>query len=207
MALADIGTTEVILPEFTVDEENVETEIPPTYAGVVTEEQWNEQTNATNYTVESVTKSTRLSTGEALGGYSTNFKSAENGSEEPGHNYPYRAYLEDGVYNITYNKEAERYEARKTNYTVDDFSISSQTVETKLNYSDFTYNEYQGRYEGVITVDNLEYQMYLYFNNGELVKIEMLLNVYEQDLQLKAEALISNVGTTVVELPEYVIVE
>lgn len=207
LALADIGTTTVTLPEFTIDEEDVGTEIPPTYEGVVTEEQWNEQTNATNYTVESVTKSTRLSTGEALGGYSTNFKSAENGSEEPGHNYPYRAYLEDGVYNITYNKEAERYEARKTNYTVDDFSISSQTVETKLNYSDFTYNEYQGRYEGNVTVDGIVYQMYLYFNNGELEKIGMIAYLDEYDMKLVGEILVSNVGETVVALPEYVIVE
>lgn len=207
LALADIGTTEVILPEFTIDEEDVGTEIPPTYAGVVTEEQWNEQTNAINYTVESSVERTKISTGESLGVYSTHAKGAENGYCEPGHNYPYRAYLDDGVYNITYNEETERYEARKTNYSVEDFSISSQTVETKLNYSDFTYNEYQGRYEGNVTSDGIVYQMYLYFNDGELEKIGMIAYVDEYDMKLVGEILVSNVGATVVELPEYVIVE
>lgn len=207
LVLADIGTTTVTLPEFTVDEENVGTEIPPTYEGVVTEEQWNEQTNSINYTVESSVERTKISTGESLGVYSTHAKGAENGYCEPGHNYPYRAYLDDGVYNITYNEETERYEARKTNYSVEDFSISSQTVETKLNYSNFTYNEYQGRYEGNVTSDGIVYQMYLYFNDGELEKIGVIAYVDEYDMKLVGEILVSNVGTTVVELPEYVIVE
>ena len=207
IVVSDVGTTEVVLPEYTVEEENSGTVIPPTYEGVVTEEQWNEQTNAINYTVESSVERFKISTGESLGVYSTYVKGAENGYDEPGHNYPYRAYLEDGVYNITYNEETARYEARKTNYTVEDFSISSQTVEVKLNYSDFTYNEYQGRYEGVVAADGLEYQMYLYFNNGELEKIGMLAYYEEYDRRLVGEILVSNVGTTVVELPEYVIVE
>ena len=49
--------------------------------------------------------------------------------------------------------------------------------------------------------------MYLYFNDGELEKIGMIAYVDEYDMKLVGEILVSNVGATVVELPEYVIVE
>ena len=206
--ISDVGTTVVDLPEYTIVE-NTGTEIPPTYQGMVTEDQWDAQVNATiNYTVDSAVRRTIISTGEFVGEYSTHFESAENGSYEFGHNSPYRAYLDDGVYNIDYNEETGTYEARKTSFTTEDFTICGQTLGVKYEYSNFTYNEYQGRYEGVMVVNDVEYQIFVYFDeNGTLVKIGMVAYMYEYDMLLEGDVVITSLGTTVVTLPEYVIIE
>ena len=208
VVFSNFGTTEVDIPEYIIDDRDLIIEIPPTYQGIVTEEQWDAQLNAINYTVDSIATYTRISTGEYIGKYSTHFESAENGSVEIGHNYPHRAYLDDGVYNINYNEETGEYEATKTNYTTDDFTICGQSLGVRYEYSSFTYNEYQGRYEGVMVVDDIEYQLFVYFDeNGTLVKIGMVAFVYDVDMRLEGDVTITDIGTTVVELPEYVIVE
>ena len=208
VVFSNFGTTEVDIPEYIIDDRDLIIEIPPTYQGIVTEEQWDAQLNAINYTVDSIATYTRISTGEYIGKYSTHFESAENGSVEIGHNYPHRAYLDDGVYNINYNEETGEYEATKTNYTIDDFTICGQSLGVRYEYSSFTYNEYQGRYEGVMVVDDIEYQLFVYFDeNGTLVKIGMVAFVYDVDMRLEGDVTITDIGTTVVELPEYVIVE
>ena len=208
VVFSNFGTTKVDIPEYIIDDRDLIIEIPPTYQGIVTEEQWDAQLNAINYTVDSIATYTRISTGEYIGKYSTHFESAENGSVEIGHNYPHRAYLDDGVYNINYNEETGEYEATKTNYTTDDFTICGQSLGVRYEYSSFTYNEYQGRYEGVMVVDDIEYQLFVYFDeNGTLVKIGMVAFVYDVDMRLEGDVTITDIGTTVVELPEYVIVE
>ena len=209
VVFSNFGTTEVDLPEYIIDDEDLIIEVPPTYQGMVTEEQWDVQVNATiNYTVDSAIRRTSISTGEFMGEYSTHFESAENGSYEFGHNSPYRAYLEDGVYNIDYNEETGTYEATKTSFTTEDFTICGQTLGVKYEYSDFTYNEYQGRYEGVMVVDDVEYQLFVYFNEyGTLVKIGVVAYMYEYDVLLEGDVVITSLGTTVVTLPEYVIIE
>ena len=59
-----------------------------------------------------------------------------------------------------------------------------------------------------MVVDDVEYQLFVYFDaNGTLTKIGMIAYRHDYDMKLAGDVVITNIGTTVVELPEYTIAE
>ena len=68
-----------------------------------------------------------------------------------------------------------------------------------MNYFDIYFHYY---------LNDVEYQLFVYFDEyGTLVKIGMVAYMYEYDMLLEGDVVITSLGTTVVTLPEYVIIE
>ena len=188
--VTNIGTTTVTLPEYTPYEDIVDDSSRYT----VTEEQWNAQTNTYNYTLLGVTE-----------GFTATIKCAENGAQQISDSVNLNVAFVNGiVYDITLNEETGEYGAKESpDMILEDFALDQMVTGTKLNYYTFIYNADLHRYEIDTFVNGYRCEIFVYFEDGKLIQIDVIEYYEEYNGQFELSAYIQNIGETVVELPEY----
>ena len=201
LEVTNIGTTTLELPEYIdlsdgkVDLNNADNNAVTT----VTKEQFEAVFEMTNFTIES-------SNGIEL----LIMKHTETANESVYHTgilvYTQKFQtLLDGVWFDV--KQQYNYQTGDSFYVAQE--STSQENKNGLNelfpnvlFEDLVYNEEGRYYEG--TVDGA--QTYWYFTNGQLTHVN-ILNLTDEGTIEESMVTISNIGTTVVEIPEYTIVE
>ncbi len=208
--ITNIGTTDFEIPEYTIVANS------PT----VTEEQWNANLNSTNYTIEA-----------------NIYFEDHNGEEvetdgaylcmqiSPNASYEYRTYnaetlndvyytlINDVWYQVVYNNETMRFEGRALYYDASQDTIGTEIC-IDLQYSDFVFDSSLGAYVWTyskITSDcSISNSLQLFFNNGVLDTILIIdrFTYSETEYEIDSyEIKVTNIGSTVVDVPEFVIVE
>ena len=187
--VTNIGTTVVDIPEYTVTDY-----IRKDYRTTVTEEEWNNNMNLQNCTVEI------LLDGSYLGCKKVTENAIKSG-------YDFYTFKDGLTYRLSYNYENERWEARiaEDDFYMKDFLefYNSCSSTSQLDFSNFEYNDDIQAY--VYVWESYSEEFIVRFKDGKLLSVqERALNLIVEQTIVKN---IFDIGTTVIEIPEYVIVE
>ena len=201
--VSDIGTTKVDLPEYTVYVDH----------GQVTEEQWNEIFACTNFTanVEVVNYGYTEENGYITQNETYTVALSENGYAM--HNLDSGEEIlmafENGVaYSLYYDEGIGGYVGFPQNGFDPSICRLGTLIEFDFNYSEFSYFSYLSEYiYQIVDEDGYSIDVNVKFNDGEIVSIQYSKYSYEYSYDLAYIITFSNVGTTVVELPEYTVAE
>ena len=209
VTISDVGTTVIDLPEYTIYHD----------PNAFDEAEWNELMSITNFTV--YTSVYEVVYDEEYEGYTFNdsarvMQLAENGykatvtnidGEEVEINY-YLAFIDGEVYYLNnYDEATGTYTATKyEELPLEDIKLG-EVFEVEFEYSQFEYYENMGRYHYDFEDEEKYIRMYFDFSDGQLVKFYYLESYKDDSFHTEREYTFSNFGTTVIELPEYTIVE
>ena len=207
----NIGTTVVDIPEFTIPSED-------TVDREVTEEEWNANMLVTNYEQHVYFKYTM--NGEVINSPETPWgiwKYTENAMYSTVNGEFNSAYvLKDGRwYQLIRNSHGED-SIEYTAYLDEDYNQALMEVEYK--YSDFVYDADLGAYVIFVGDEGEAYglgtlydaKLYVYFENNVIVKYESSYYALSEDgtrIDVLQTSIIKNIGTTVVDIPEFTIPE
>ena len=205
--ISDVGTTKVDIPEYTVRDY------------LVDESQWNANLNALNYTYNAYGYSSMNIDGEySYESISVDVQCAENGCVKvEDYENSYVAFVDGVIYNVIYNEDDGTYVATEQyKGSFSDYEIE-ETVPVYLfsDYSLYTYDSVNDAYK--YTFDDTyegytcNYSYYVYFENDVITKITYNVDMCDLAGNVVGNAyaivVFTNVGTTVVELPEFVIAD
>ena len=196
--LSNVGTTTVELPEYSVDK----------YA--VSYDEWNANMNAKNYTVDMKATITQTANGEEIGRMESSVvlkqgtdaiyqiaDGTEHYSVLVGDTWCKLALKEDGKYVV------DAY------YDYDPLDSIADMMSTFTNghtsYHDYNYNAQSKSYSYSFKDYERSGACYFYFEDGEITKIEIRFSISSsgsiQEWNIVCD--FSDVGTTVVEVPEF----
>ena len=209
VTISDVGTTVIDLPEYTIYHD----------PNAFDEAEWNELMAKNNFTVYMSEHKTVYN--EEYHEYIFDdveyiYQLAENGCHSIITYYEdeyveYESYLafEDGevYYLSSYDETTGIYTATKYEEKSLDEIVLGEVFEVEFDYSQFEYYEYMARYQYNFEDSEKYIRMYFDFSDGQLVKFYYLESYYDGSFYIEREYTFSNFGTTVVELPEYTIVE
>ena len=201
--VSDIGTTKVDLPEYTVYFD----------PNALTEEQWNEIMASQNFTAN--VKESLYQYDEKFGNYESYSQSlileiAENGyiyTTADNSEVEYLAFDNGVAYYLIYDEETDSYTGRKADGLTPDMCTLGTMVDTGLSYSDFYYYESWGEYSYYSDNGEETVSCTIIFEDGQIVSINYSKYSADGNYDYTFEATFSNVGTTVVEIPEYTVAE
>ena len=203
VTISDVGTTVIDLPEYTIYHD----------PNAFDEAEWNEMMLTSNFTAEGKyfhhyydVNAQEMVYEE----YNVLIETSENGIKinnlenfEP---YIVGAIVDGIMYDIGYNESENRYEGVR-NDAFEIMTIAS-ILNLDIDYSKLEYSEYVGSYS-YVNAEEGNIHLTIHFKNGIITSLTCYGIRYEGDQPISyfIELAFSNVGTTVVELPEYTIVE
>ena len=195
-------------------DENVDT--TPEVRTTITEAEWEEFCNYTNYTVSSVAeiKYCDPTTGEILVDSTGSLMQAtltqehwitENACCFQDYNGSIGMFnvLKDGVWYQLHEYEDGYKGIPLSDYSHGFFKFSN------VDYKELVYDEVKGTYKAVDDAIWGGSDCFLYFENGKIIKME-ILQILTNDsnmMYFKQIGTFNNIGTTVIEIPEFTISE
>jgi hypothetical protein len=111
------------------------------------------------------------------------------------------------VYSISYDEETDSYTGREAYGLTPDMCTLGTMVDTGLSYSDFYYYESWGEYRYYSDNGEETVSCIFIFEDGQIVSMNYSKYSADGNYDYTFEATFSNVGTTVVEIPEYTVAE
>lgn len=200
--VSDIGTTKVDLPEYTVYFD----------PNALTEEQWNEIMASQNFTAKVKMYSYKYDEEYGVDSYSEELilEINENGyisTTADNSEVVYLAFDNGVAYYLIYDEETDSYTGRKADGLTPDMCTLGTMVDTGLSYSDFYYYESWGEYRYYSDNGEETVSCIIIFEDGQIVSMNYSKYRADGNYDYTFEATFSNVGTTVVEIPEYTVAE
>lgn len=176
---SNIGTTEIVIPEYISYEE-----YESRFTRTVTEEQWNDYADEMNFSLECLI----LRNGE--------YQSYKQKTTS-------EAYEKDGK--IIISKDGKKYMLEQNENVwlakeVENIELFERPLLKDLNFNDFEYNEEEKQYVQK-NIEGKDFKYIVKFSNGvpEMIGIESLND--SNDLMIYY--ILSEIGTTVIEVPNY----
>ena len=196
--LSNVGTTFVELPEYiNITDGKVE----PSQAGAdvvttVTEEQLSNPSYMENFTIKADVLIYQMYGKVTENSFEMKLTMMGNVMTES-----YQTIIDGIVYDISemYIDGEYRYIASPTDQTTDSMLGDLEDIMECFKFENLTYNK-DGRYYE-LEIEKTKY--YLYFENGELVQFVMLGDFMGSGMEMEIIFKLTDIGTTVVELPEY----
>ena len=197
--VTDIGTTKVDLPEYTVY-------VDP---NAITEEQWNEIMSSNNYTFHAEGYQYEIINDEmSESDVDIYVESGDNGYKAENPNSTGILVFEDDVtYSLSYDPETDIYVGIVVSITKNDVPKIGAAFDLDLTYSDFYYFKHLGVYSYSSYTEEKEIKIDVYFEDGELVQICLYERNTDDSYYSNITMKFSKIGTTVVELPDFVVFE